>query len=247
VTFSATVQPILQLSFATTPPTTVTSGALFDPPFSIALRDLVGAPVIGRSITVTASAGMLSGATAVTTDQVGVALFRDLRISGNGKVALTFSTPGAAPLTASINVQPATPVGFKLTAANLFPKPLELDLITAQLVDASGNPVATSIPVQWSLDGPGSFKDQSQTTDASGKATANFILPAGVGGSTYVVVSAPKDPNVATAVIQLNQPPGLDLSLGSSVAAPRLQNGKQLKRELNGETRIGAETRQQRD
>jgi len=342
----------LQLQFFTTPPRTATSGLPLNPQPSIRVFTVAGLPTPGQPVTVTANSGTLGGTTVVTSNTDGVAAFSNLTLTGSGDIVLTFSTPGAAPLTTTVTVsqgsmifidsqgrpisqptvtmiagqappnppgirvlnaagagipnvsvtysvstggttlfggnagtdasgsvsytslgldpknitqagvynilvsvpgfnqltlnvtvQPGAPVRLLMTAGTLRPAPNTPDPIIGQLMDAFGNAVPKSLPVNWDWTGPGQLSsDRSTSTDASGKATATFVVPAGVAGPSTIFLTTPGLP---TASIQLNPPAGLDLSLGSADASP-VHNGNESKRGLNGETRIGAESPQHR-
>jgi hypothetical protein len=342
----------LTLQFFGTQPTTATSGLPLNPPPGVRVFDVTGKPVAGQPVTVTASSGTLSGTTVVMSNADGVAVFSNLTLTGSGRIILTFSAPGATPLTEPIDVsqgsivfidakgtpiipppsavtmiagqlpdnlrgirvqdatgagipsvsvhfsvssagtkllegdaltdatgavsltslgfdpkainqagvydlgisalgfnqlalqvtvQPGAPVRFVMTAETLRPAPNTPDPIIGQLVDAFGNAVPKSVPVSWDWTGPGQLVERSTTTDATGKATGSFVIPAGVAGPSTIFLTA--SGVTPTASIQLNPPAGLDLSLGSS-RSPTRQNGNELKHGSSGETRIGAEARQ---
>ena len=63
--------------------------------------------------------------------------------------------------------------------------------ITAQLVDATGNPVATPTPgqtVTWSATNGGSFANATSSTNGSGVATVSFTTNT-TGGIQHVITA----------------------------------------------------------
>ena len=106
----------------------------------------------------------------------------------------TSTASGAFPVTAGAGAR------FIVTASPASPSPSGTSVVTAQLVDASNNPVATPAPrtVTWTVTGSGAVNPTTSTTNASGAATTTFTASTAPG-----TVTATGDPaaNNATGFV----------------------------------------------
>lgn len=105
---------------------------------------------------------------------------------------------------------PPAPVAtsYAVTAASYTPDESSTDLITAQLLDQSGNPLSEAgHTVTWSKSSPnGSFGAPTSLTDATGKATVTLTAPADV--ETLTVTATDEGSRTGTTPAITTQPVG---------------------------------------
>ena len=153
---------------------TATAGALLPVAPAVVVRDNRGNPVLGVTVTFTASTGVVTGASAVT-NAAGQATVGSWRLGNTAGVqtltasivnvpTVTFTATATAGAAANVvvvgdSVAPNFPV-------NSFISPLP----TARVVDANGNPVSGAAVTFESLDGTNTLTGATRTTGTDGLA-----------------------------------------------------------------------------
>jgi hypothetical protein len=188
-----------QLSMATQPPATSSSGNALVPSPAVQLRDGSGnaTPVSGIDInaSLNGAGGMLTGSTTATTNGSGIATFSGLGISGSGSYSLTFSGPSLTSVTSSaINVTlPAVQLGVlsqpSPNATNGSPFGAQPSV---QLRDVNGNLVAQSgVTVSAVLTGgSGTLNGTASVVTVNGVATFTNLGITGLVGNYSLTFSA---------------------------------------------------------
>lgn len=184
-----------QLTIATQPSPTVSSGSTLAQQPAVQVRDGAGNPltVNGLAVSVAISAGgaSLTGSTSATTS-TGVATFSGLGISGAvGSYTLTFSSGGLTSATSSsISVTPGAPAQLAVTVqpAGAASGSAFTTQPAIRVRDASGNPVAQSgVSITAAIgSGPGGatlLGSGTATTDGTGLATFSGLGLRGTVGS----------------------------------------------------------------
>lgn len=147
------------------------------------LTDAAGIPVLTAGLVVTWSktgaGGSFSAATS-TTDATGRA-YINFTVAADASVNHTVTATDTNAMTgtsAVINVAPLPATHYVVTPASLAPEAGATDVITAQLADVNGDPVATSgRVVTWSKTGTGgSLSAATSTTNGSGVATVTLTV-----------------------------------------------------------------------
>ncbi|CAN5389525.1 hypothetical protein BH09GEM1_BH09GEM1_38910 [soil metagenome] len=157
---------------------------------SVTVKDRLGAPVVGLTVTFTldAASGSITGGTAVT-DASGVATIGSWTMpSQPGTVRLVASTPGVPSVTFTGTVVPPAS-GLSITAGNdqYLPDFLTLSAtISVKSVDAAGDPIGGT-PVTFAfMPGNGALNGGGGTlpTQGTGIVNASWFVPIPVG-ATY--------------------------------------------------------------
>jgi len=208
--------PERAIGFVIPPPLTAVNGVILSAAPVIQLRDISGNPVAKAGVVVqitlqTSVAGQLQGVLSLPTDGQGRATFGGLSILGQvGSYTLTFRSgslseaigaplqlePGAA---AALTLSTATPVGAQ-SGVPFTPPP------TVQVVDQSGNPVASAgFSVAASLaSGPGLLGGTlSATTAAGGAATFTGLMLTGPTGAYTIRFTATGLPALLSPTISV--------------------------------------------
>ena len=186
-----------RLAIGTQPSGTATAGTAFAQQPTVRVEDAFGNLVTGDSTTdvtlalTTAGGATLGGATSKTASG-GLATFTDLSIDKAGSYTLdATSSPAHAGATSGAIVVDATGADHYLVTSSSYSPAAGSDVtISAQLVDAFDNPVATSgVAADWTLDGiGGSLGVASSLTDGSGITTVAYTT-SGVAGTARQVIA----------------------------------------------------------
>jgi hypothetical protein len=195
--FTNVAGPTSQLTIATAPPASASSGVPLTPQPSLQLRDAFGNPVSQPGVMVTASvtagSAMPGGSTTATTNSAGTATFLTLSLSGTGgAITLSFSSPGLAPvaappITLSSGAAAALAMVTQPSAAAQSGVPLAVQP-AVELRDATGNDVnSAGVAITASIaSGPaGAILGGTTTVSTSGNGTATFtnLVITGPAGS----------------------------------------------------------------
>ncbi|HXR96875.1 MAG TPA: hypothetical protein VN709_03435 [Terriglobales bacterium] len=160
---------------------------------TVALKATVaalGQPMAGATVSFTASGAPWQAN--ATTDAQGIATVTYPVPSTTGSVIVTASTQGPGgtlSATVTLGVGPGAAARIivvsgdnqSATNATKLPQPIVLEV-----ADASGNPVSNQA---LTLSGPGSFNPAAATTDPSGRASINYVLPSTVGPAHLTATS----------------------------------------------------------
>ncbi|GMA15240.1 hypothetical protein E5F05_01265 (plasmid) [Deinococcus metallilatus] len=153
----------------------------------VKLQDGGGAAL--PDLTVRGSAALVPGAYTLTPQVINSGVNR--YTPGGGSVSVTLRL--GAPLTQTFTYTQAVHVTFKVTASTYAPRSGDPVTLTAQLLDASDQPLKKAGDVvTWSSSGTGSFSSPTSTTDASGQASVTYT-PTGAAGSTQTVTATTSD------------------------------------------------------
>jgi hypothetical protein len=140
------VKPAAILAITTQPPSAALDGEVFDPSVQpvVEARDENGTPAAGVTVTaaIESGSGALEGATAVSTDANGLAVFTDLGIRGAaGPRTLRFTAASVSAVSSSIDVlalSPEASVGLWSAPVNWPIVPLHMHLLPTGKVLAWG-------------------------------------------------------------------------------------------------------------
>jgi hypothetical protein len=219
--------PAAALQLATAPPSSFASRATISPAPMVQLVDASGDPVStsGTAVTatLTAGTGALGGATVVSTNTGGQAVFSNLSIAGTvGTKAITFSSPGLTSAPANgLSLTAGAPANA--TASSSLSQSALTGSAVAQLpsitvTDADGNPVA-GLNVTFAITaGGGSLTGGGQTTNASGAATVTSWTTGGSAGTNTMTATA-----TGLSVVTFNvitAPAGVAVELKVQTAPP---------------------------
>ena len=151
-----------------------------------------GEPVVGQPLRMTATAGEVVGGDAVLTDALGGATFR-LRASSAGPARLSVEDAADGDPSASADVEftADVPAAVELHAAPTRVYTGDRAAVTAIVRDAGGNPVANRTVFFESADlAGGQLRPAAARTDASGRASVDFVAGEAATELDGVVVSA---------------------------------------------------------
>ncbi len=198
--------------FINTQPSGAAAGASFGVQPAIEVRD-AGGNLTSAATAVTADiasgGGTLSGSTTVSASG-GVATFTTLGIAGTtGSRTLSFSSTGLATVTsAPFAVTAGAPANYTVSLSSTAPVAGAAVTVTAQVVDANGNNVATAgRVVTWSTTGAGgSFATPTSTTDASGQVSVQYTTPKTVGSGTVTARDASTLTGTSAAITSVAGP-----------------------------------------
>ncbi len=231
-TTTITPGPASRLSITTQPSASAQSGVVIAQQPVLQLRDASNNAVSQSGVAVTASiatgpAGILGGATTVTTDLSGVASFANLSISGpTGSYTLGFASAGLTSATSSA-ITLSAGAGLTLSITTQPSASAQNGAIFAQqpvlqLRDGSNNPVAQAgIVVTATIQtGGGTLGGTTTaTTNASGVATfTNLSITGTVGGRTLLFAAAGYV-SVASSTISITAGPATQLSITTQPSA----------------------------
>jgi hypothetical protein len=102
-------------------------------------------------------------------------------VSAGVNQIVTATTSATTGTSGNIATTPGPAVKYKVSSSSATAQPGTSVMITAQLVDANNNPVATAgLTVIWNSTNGGSFTAPTSQTNASGIATMNFTVSAAV-------------------------------------------------------------------
>jgi adhesin/invasin len=190
-TSGSSAQVATQLSVATQPSSSATSGATLAQQPVVRLADAsnsaVGQPGVVVTATLNSEAGGLGGTSTATTNASGVATFTGLTVTGNGTYAIVFSATGLTGATSSaIAVAPPASVAPTSGCSN---QPGGYTTINDQPWDQK--PVhGSSTPQGWIDDGGNGNSAFSITNDATSPAASSnhnvisALFPAGSPGGS---------------------------------------------------------------
>jgi hypothetical protein len=157
-----------------------TAGQVASPAPVVMVVDASGNPVSGTSVTFTPDAGSVSPPSPVLTGANGQATVTWTLGTTAGSQTLTVSsgTLHGSPVTFTATASAGLAAKYIVTVSSANPAPGANVTVTAQLADASDNPVGTlGLVITWSSTGAGgSFSSPTSTTDAGGAATVTFTV-----------------------------------------------------------------------
>jgi hypothetical protein len=174
--FTISAGPVNSLEF-TTQPTTTTSGKTM-PEIDVEALDSVNDPIAGKAVTLSVTAGTITGDTTETTGLDGIAAFKDVQVSpaGNYTLTATYESVQGTSNTFTIN-PPAT------NLANVYLSPSGSD---GNDCDSSGTPCAT-LSGALAEAGSGAAIHISGTVDASGISLSEPVTIEGVPGTDATI------------------------------------------------------------
>jgi glucose/arabinose dehydrogenase len=161
-------------------PLTAVAGSAIAEPIAVRVRLADGHPVRGASVawTTGSGSGTVSDATSIT-DEEGRALTRWTLGTSSGSQSLTVTATGIAPLSITATALVGAPAsvaiisgnGQSATVGTVLPDPL-----VVRVTDQYGNPTPNT-RIEWTvLQGGGSVSTSVSTTDATGRANAQWAL-----------------------------------------------------------------------
>lgn len=187
-------------------------GQLVEPEPRVRVTDAGGNPVAGVTVTfAVASGGGTATGTTPTTNSSGEAEVGSWRLGTTaGTNTLTATVSGLAPVTFTATGEPASGSGLEFyqdaTPQTTIASggPLDDPVPVVQIVDAQGNPVATSgVPITISISPAGASLGGTTTrsTDASGRAAFTGITVTGAVGDYTLQFSGQGTPLTAPIAI----------------------------------------------
>jgi hypothetical protein len=218
LTFNVQAGAASKLMF-TTAPASVTAGAGFN--VVVAVTDAFGNVVSGPSGSISLSLTPPGGITAALggassgSSQSGGVTFSSLTLTkaANGYAITATSDGGLTPATtASFNVSAGAAAKYAVTANTTPLTGSTNTAITATLIDAFNNVIATPAPhtVNWSIGagGVGLLSSASSSTSSLGQATVTYNAPASAGGTAIVTAADAATPSVLGNVTLIPTAPG---------------------------------------
>ncbi len=196
LTATATAGAPAALVFIAAPASTAANGATLAPAPSVQVKDQFGNNSTQAGFTVTASlatgGGTLGGTLTVAANASGVATFTNLAITGTvGPRTLSFSGTGVPALVSgAIQLTSGTATTLAAAGATTLAGTVGTAVasaVTVTATDQSGNPVAGAQVSFAVTAGGGSISGASQTTNASGQATAGSWTLGTVAGSLNTI------------------------------------------------------------
>jgi len=209
-----------QLTMATQPSASVSSGSALATPPAVQVRDAGGNALsqsgVNVTVAISGSGASLTGSLTAATDGSGIATFTGLGITGLvGNYTLSFSSSGLTGTTSSsIAVTPGAPTQLTMTTQPPAAATSGNAFATApavQLRDAAGNAVSQSgVDVAASLNGPGGSSfvgSPNAATNGSGVATFTGLGISGPAGSYTITFSSSGLTSATSSSISLTLPP----------------------------------------
>jgi hypothetical protein len=173
-----------------------------------------GAPVVGKTLSVNATRGLITttptGGT-ITTDAAGFGFFKVSSLDAGPSTLTVSDSVGSIVTTAAISFISTTPAAIKVqaspatVASNAIGTSGNSSQLLANVKDGSGNPVKGVIVNFSSISDPsnGNIQPSSAVTDSSGNATVAFIAGPNVTGPDQVVLQAKVNGTALTSTASL--------------------------------------------
>ncbi len=179
-------------------PTTLPADGSSTSIISAQVTDANGNPVIGQSVNFATTLGGMAPATA-TTDANGIATATLTAASASGTATVSADT-GAASGSTTIAFVAGGPANVTVSAepTTLIADGSSTSTITAQVTDATGNPVASETVSFATTTGN---IDATAVTDANGMATATLTAGTTTGTATVSATAGPASDSVDVALV----------------------------------------------
>jgi hypothetical protein len=208
-----------RLTFTTEPPTAIAVHSSFTT--TVQVTDKYGNPVPNAGVTLTPSAGTLSGTRKVTADATGAASFSGLSLNKIGvNFLLTASASGAASIKSTrfnVTSVPVATLSF-MTVPRSTTAGASLGAVTVQALDANGFPVV-SAPITISISSGTLYGTLTGVTNSLGLATFSKLSERLAGNYTLTATSesmtaqsAPFTISAAAAILKFMTQPNSTLA-----------------------------------
>jgi Big-like domain-containing protein len=226
-----TAGPASQLSIATQPSSSISSGTAFPRQPVIQVKDASDNPVNGVVVTaaLASGGGTLGGTLTATSNASGAASFTNLSITGSaGDRTLSFSAPGVASATSDAISVTVSPSQLSLTTQPSSSVQSGVPFVFQPVVlvkDASNNPLG-GIEVTAAISSGGGTLGGTltATSNASGIATFTDLSISGTIGKRKLSFSAPPAPLVTSNDITVTAGPASQLTITTQPGTPALVN-----------------------
>jgi len=174
-------------------PTTITANGSSTSTITVRLKDSNGNNLVSNGGTVVISKQSGTGTLGATTDNGNgtyTAILTAPAAVGSATIGATLDGASITTGNASVSFVAGAAAKYSVSSSSYSPQAGSTVTISAQLLDASNNPVAaTGQTVTWSSTNGGSFSSATSTTNGSGLATVNFTVSTLAGASHAVTAN----------------------------------------------------------